>query len=123
MIGHGSVGQRRLLHGGRALRAGYVEGIGVRTDRRRRGHGTALMQALERVVLGAYKLGALGATDQACRTSTRRVAGSRGRGRPSALTPTGLLPAEEHDGSVNERASHALGGPGHHRSGVASCAA
>ena len=52
-----------------------------------------------------------------CRTSTRRVAGSRGRGRP-----TGLLPAEEHDGSVNERASHALGGPGHHRSGVASCA-
>lgn len=36
LIGHGSVVQRRLLHGGQALRAGYVEGLGVRADRRGR---------------------------------------------------------------------------------------
>jgi len=47
------------------LRASYVEGVGVRADRRRRGHGATMMQALERVVRGAYDLGALGATDAA----------------------------------------------------------
>ena len=34
LIGHASVIQRRLLHGGRALRTGYMEGVGVRVDRR-----------------------------------------------------------------------------------------
>ena len=38
-IGHAAVVQRRLLHRGRALRAGYVEGVAVRADRRGRGHG------------------------------------------------------------------------------------
>ena len=38
-VGHASVVQRRLLHAGRALRAGYVEGVGVRREARRRGHG------------------------------------------------------------------------------------
>ncbi len=33
LIGHGSVVMRRLLHGGRALRTGYVEGVAVRADR------------------------------------------------------------------------------------------
>lgn len=48
LVGHGSVVQRRLLHAGRALRTGYVEGVAVRQDRRRRGHGAAMMSALER---------------------------------------------------------------------------
>ena len=39
LVGHAAVVQRRLLHGGRALRAGYIEGVGVRADSRRRGHG------------------------------------------------------------------------------------
>jgi aminoglycoside 2'-N-acetyltransferase I len=57
LVGHASVVQRRLLHRGRALRAGYIEGVGVRADRRRRGHGAAMMVALERAVRGAYELG------------------------------------------------------------------
>src|SRR5687768_1301245 len=48
LIGHASLIQRRLLHGGRALRTGYVEAVAVRADRRRRGHGAAMMEALER---------------------------------------------------------------------------
>ena len=56
LIGHASVVQRRLLHGARALRAGYVEGVGVRADRRREGHGAAMMAALERVVRGESEL-------------------------------------------------------------------
>jgi aminoglycoside 2'-N-acetyltransferase I len=64
LIGHGSVIQRRLLYGGRALRTGYVEGVAVRADRRRQGHGAALMAALERVIGSAYPLGALGASTE-----------------------------------------------------------
>ena len=49
LIGHGSVVMRRLLHDGMALRTGYVEAVAVRADRRRRGHGEVVMEALERV--------------------------------------------------------------------------
>ena len=40
LVGHASVVQRRLIHSGRALRTGYVEGVGVRADARRRGHAS-----------------------------------------------------------------------------------
>lgn len=99
LVGHASVVQRRLLHGGRALRAGYVEGVAVREDRRLRGHGGAMMQALERVVCGAYELGALGTTDQAANLYTSR--GWRSwKGPTSALTPTGITRTKDDDGSV-----------------------
>ena len=62
LVGPASLGQRRLLHGGRALRTGYVAGVAVRADRRRRGIGAAMMAELERVVRAAYDRGALGAS-------------------------------------------------------------
>jgi aminoglycoside 2'-N-acetyltransferase I len=99
VIGHASVVQRRLLHGGRALRAGYVEGVGVRADRRRRGHGAAMMEALERVVRGAYELGALGAADEAAEFYAGR-GWELWRGPTSALTPTGIRRTEQEDGSI-----------------------
>ncbi|MGW4891615.1 GNAT family N-acetyltransferase [Kitasatospora sp. NPDC004240] len=98
-IGHGAVVQRRLLHGGRALRAGYVEGVGVRADRRRRGHGAALMAALESVLRGAYDCGALSASDGA--SEFYRARGWQPwRGPLSALTPTGLTATPEEEGGV-----------------------
>jgi aminoglycoside 2'-N-acetyltransferase I len=99
LIGHASVIQRRLLHGGRALRAGYVEGVGVRADRRGRGHGAAMMEALERVLRGAYDLGALGATE-AARSLYERRGWRRWRGPTSALTPAGIVRTPDDDGSV-----------------------
>ena len=63
LIGHASVIQRQLLYGGRAWRTGYVEAVAVRADRRRSGHGAAMMAALERIIRGAYEVGALGSTD------------------------------------------------------------
>ena len=65
LVGHGAVVMRRLLHGANALRTGYVEAVGVHPDARWRGHGAAIMRALERVIRGAYDLGALGATEEA----------------------------------------------------------
>jgi aminoglycoside 2'-N-acetyltransferase I len=99
LVGHASVVQRRLLHGGRALRCGYVEGVGVRADHRRRGHGDALMTALERVIRGAYDLGALGATDDGARLYTRH-GWQRWKGPLSALTPRGLERTTEEEGHV-----------------------
>jgi aminoglycoside 2'-N-acetyltransferase I len=99
LVGHAAVVQRRLLHAGRALRCGYVEGVGVRAEARRRGHASAMMEALERVIGGAYELGALGATDEAAAF----YAGRGWRlwdGRLSALTPSGVVPTPEEEGGV-----------------------
>ncbi|MFG2890676.1 GNAT family N-acetyltransferase [Streptomyces sp. NPDC048248] len=99
LIGHASVVQRRLLHGGRALRCGYVEGVGVRADRRGRGHGAALMAALERVVRGAYELGALGASDEAADFYAAR-GWQVWRGPSWAFTPDGIRRTADEDGSL-----------------------
>jgi aminoglycoside 2'-N-acetyltransferase I len=99
VIGHAALIQRRLLHGGRALRTGYVEGVGVRADHRRQGVGAAMMAELERAARAAYDVAALGATDEAIPFYTGRgwVAW---RGPTSALTPTGIVSTPDDDGAV-----------------------
>jgi aminoglycoside 2'-N-acetyltransferase I len=99
LIGHGSVIQRRLLHRGRALRAGYVEAVAVRADRRGQGHGAAVLGALERVLRGAYDLGALGATDEGAGFYTAR-GWKLWQGPSSALTPAGIRPTPDEDGCL-----------------------
>jgi aminoglycoside 2'-N-acetyltransferase I len=99
VVAHASVVQRRILHGGRALRAGYVECVGVRADQRRRGHGAAMMAALERVVHRAYDLGALGATDAGAALYTSR-GWRRWEGRCSALTPEGVRHTPDEEGHI-----------------------
>ncbi|HEY7430584.1 MAG TPA: GNAT family N-acetyltransferase [Streptosporangiaceae bacterium] len=99
LIGHAAVVQRRLLAGGRALRTGYVEGVGVRADRRGRGHAAAMMDALERVIRGAYELGALSASEDGA--GLYRARGwSCWQGSLSALTPAGTVPTPEERGAV-----------------------
>jgi aminoglycoside 2'-N-acetyltransferase I len=99
VIGHASVIQRRLLHVGRALRAGYVEGVAVHAERRRRGHATTMMDALERVIRGGYELGALGASELGARLYESR--GWRAwQGQTWALTPAGVVRTAEEDGDV-----------------------
>jgi aminoglycoside 2'-N-acetyltransferase I len=99
LIGHASLVMRRLLHGGRALRAGYVEAVAVRADHRRRGVGGALMERLEHVIRHAYDLGALGATDDGAALYTSR-GWQRWEGRLSALTPDGVERTEDEEGYV-----------------------
>ncbi len=99
LVGHAAVVQRRLLHGGRALRTGYVEGVGVRSGHRRRGHGAAMMDALERVVRGAYELGALGATDEAAAFYVGR-SWQLWQGPSSALTRGGLRRTPDEDAAI-----------------------
>lgn len=99
LVGHAAVVQRRLFNQGRALRTGYVEGVGVRSDRRQRGHGGALMDAVERVIRGAYELGALSASGEAVEFYAGR-GWRRWRGPTSVLTPAGISRTEDDDGGV-----------------------
>lgn len=99
-IGHACVVQRRLLHAGRALRTGYVEAVAVRADRRRRGHGTAVMTVAERYIRGAYELGALGSAEEAVDFYAGR-GWQLWRGPTSALTPRdGVVPTPDVDGWI-----------------------
>ncbi|MEU4803506.1 GNAT family N-acetyltransferase [Actinosynnema sp. NPDC023587] len=99
LVGHGSVVQRRLLHHGQAWRTGYVEAVAVRSDRRRRGYGAAVMGALEDVVRRAYQVGALASAD----TALDFYAG-RGwrlwRGPTSVLGPAGPARTRDDDGGI-----------------------
>jgi aminoglycoside 2'-N-acetyltransferase I len=99
LVGHASLVQRRLLHQGRALRAGYVEGVGVRADRRRRGHGAVMMAALERSAKRAYDVAALASTDEAGSFYAHR-GWQLWLGPSSALTPTGVRRTEDEDGCI-----------------------
>jgi len=99
VVGHASVVQRRLLVGGRSLRAGYVEGVGVHPDFRRRGIGRVMMAALERVIGAAYDLGAL-ATSEEARALYARHGWQQWGGPTWALTPDGIVRTEDEDGGI-----------------------
>lgn len=99
LIAHGSVVQRRLLHGGRALRTGYVEGVAVAADRRGRGHGAAVLGRLEDVIGAAYDLGALSAAAGADRFYAAR-GWRRWTGPTAVLGPDGVRRTPEDDGGV-----------------------
>jgi aminoglycoside 2'-N-acetyltransferase I len=99
LVAHASVVQRRLLHAGRALRAGYVEAVAVRADRQRRGYGAAVMAPIERVIRGAYDVGGLGATEAGEPFYAGR-GWQRWEGPTAALTPDGIVRTEDADGGV-----------------------
>ena len=99
VVAHGAVVQRRFLHGARALRTGYVEGVAVHPDRQRRGLGAAVMQALEPVVRGAYQIGALAAGEEAGRLYMS-LGWQRWQGATWVLTPNGVERTADDDDST-----------------------
>jgi len=99
VVGHAALVMRRLLHGERALRTGYVEGVAVRSDHRRRGIGAAVMAPLERMIERAFDIGALGATDDAARFYESR-GWKAWPGPLSALTPRGIVETPDEQGAV-----------------------
>lgn len=65
IVAHASVVERELVVGEHMLRTGYVEAVATRPDRQRRGHGTAIMRAVNRHIFEReYELGALGTGSQ-----------------------------------------------------------
>ncbi|GAB16674.1 putative acetyltransferase [Gordonia effusa NBRC 100432] len=99
VVGHASVVQRSVLIDDRPLRCGYVEAVAVHADWGRRGLGGALMASMESVIIGAYDLGALGASEQG-RGLYRRRGWRDWAGELGVLTPDGYRPTPEDVGSV-----------------------
>ncbi|MFJ2827206.1 GNAT family N-acetyltransferase [Streptomyces sp. NPDC087263] len=99
LAAHGSVIQRRVLHRGRSLRVGYVEAVGVRVDVRRMGLGGLVMAELERVVDGAYGLGALSASEDGAGLYAAR-GWRRWPGHVCALGPDGVVQLPDEEGST-----------------------
>ena len=99
LVAHGAVVQRRLIHRGVALRCGYLEAVAVREDWRGRGLATAVLNALEQVLRGAYQVGALSSSD-----AGRHLYAERGwlpwQGATSVLTPSGVTLTPADDGSL-----------------------
>jgi len=98
-IAHASLVMRRIIHQGKALRAGYVEAVGVHPEHRRKGLGGAVMEPLERIVRAAYDLGALGATDEAIPMYAGR-GWKLWQGEAYALTPQGVIRTEEEEDCI-----------------------
>ena len=100
LVGHAALVARRLLHGGRALRAGYVEAVAVHPRYRRRGIAGAVMEPVERLARGGHELGALGASEMAL-----PFYAGRGwvpwRGPLHALTPSGIVATPDERGGVH----------------------
>ena len=71
----------------------------MRADRRGHGHGGAMMAALERVVRGAYDLGALSSTEEALTFYAAR-GWQLWQGPSSALTPAGIVRTADDDGGI-----------------------
>lgn len=99
VVGHASLVMRRVIHRGRALRAGYVEGVAVHKERQRRGLGGAMMEGLERIIRGAYDLGVLGASDEAAAFYAHR-GWQAWRGPTFALTPQGIVRTADEDDCI-----------------------
>ena len=99
LVGHAALVSRRLLHEGRTLRSGYVEGVAVRADVRRHGAGGALMEPLEQAGRRAYDVVALATSDEGA-----AFYASRGwlpwQGPTSALTPDGVVRTPDDDDCV-----------------------
>ncbi|WOC13700.1 Aminoglycoside 2'-N-acetyltransferase [Gordonia sp. MP11Mi] len=99
IVGHASVVQRQLIVGQTVLRAGYVEAVAVASRRRREGIGDAVMARVDDIVVGAYDLGALGASDDG-RPLYRRRGWEPWRGPLGVLTPDGVRPTVDDEDSI-----------------------
>lgn len=97
LVAHASLVQRRLLHQGRTLRAGYVEGVAAQA--RRRGLGGAVMTPLEQVARRAFGVTALAASDGAL-AFYRSRGWQPWQGPTSALTPDGVVRTPDCDDCV-----------------------
>lgn len=95
LVAHGSLVLRRMRVGDRWQRCGWVEAVATHPDHRQRGHGHAVMAALETLAPGYDLLGL-------CSSDTGRVLyEARGWtlwcGPAAALTPQGIQDCPDED--------------------------
>ena len=65
ILAHAAIVDRLLYTGDSTLRTGYVEAVAVLPQRQRQGHGTAVMEVIDRMIDEGYELGGLGTGSRA----------------------------------------------------------
>lgn len=97
IVAHASVVPRRLHVGERPVHTGYVEGVGVAEEHRRRGFGHIVMSQLGEFVSPRFELGALSAAEHN-QSFYNRLGWRLWRG-PTAVIVDGVArPTPEDDG-------------------------
>ena len=99
VVAHGAVVPRVLMAGGRELRAGYVEGVATRGDRRGLGLATVVMAEAGKVVREQYELGAL-SDGTGIPGFYQRLGWETWQGPTWVFGPKGLERTADEDGSV-----------------------
>ncbi len=98
VLAHGSLVMRRLLVEERSLRCGYVEAVATAPNRRRVGHASTVMTALEGLA-PAYDLLAL-STSAAGQVLYAGRGWQPWRGPSAVMTPEGTVATPEEDGTI-----------------------
>jgi aminoglycoside 2'-N-acetyltransferase I len=99
IVAHASVVARRLHVDGRPVHTGYVEGVGVAEEHRRRGSGHNVMSQLGEFLVAHFELGALSAAEQ-IQPFYERLRWQRWRGSTAVIVDGVVQPTPEDDGGV-----------------------
>ena len=97
IVSHAAVVQRELHVGDVPLRTGYVEAVGTRPDRQRRGLGSAVMRAATAHIHDVFELGALGTGEHAF---YERLGWQTWRGPAFVRTPGGPVRTPDEEGFI-----------------------
>jgi aminoglycoside 2'-N-acetyltransferase I len=97
IISHASVVERSLVCSGVQLRAGYVEAVATVAERRREGHGSAVMRRIGDIIQQHFGVGVLSTGAPAF---YERLGWECWRGPTYVSAPGGLERTPEDDGGV-----------------------
>ena len=97
IVGHAAVVERELQVGGRPLRTGYVEAVGVAPAEQGTGVGTVLLSEVAAVIAEGFELGALGTGSH---HFYERLGWRTWRGPSSVRTNTGERRSPDEDGFI-----------------------
>ena len=97
IVSHGSVVERRLELGGRALQVGYVEALATTEAHRGRGLGTTVMRRLDEWIATRHELGVL---STGARAFYARLGWVRWQGATWVDAPHGRLRTPDDDDSI-----------------------
>lgn len=97
LVSHGSLVERTLVFSDTPMRVGYVEAVATRADRRREGHGAAVMRKIGELIQERYPVGALSTGTHAFYET---LGWERWRGRTFVDGPSGPRRTPNDDGDV-----------------------
>lgn len=99
VLGHVALVQRSFVCDERPLRVGYVEGLAVHPRERRRGVASSLMERAEALLIRAFELGALSATELSASLYDQR-GWLLWRGPLGTFSPDGALATPDESGGI-----------------------